>query len=72
MGRRLRCSSVTSRTIFCTGGRKANRSVKWCRMRPPRALPTAHFERNAVTIMCETYTSPQSACGLLQRVIFAG
>ena len=23
-------------------------------MRPPRALPTAHFERNDVTIICET------------------
>jgi hypothetical protein len=23
-------------------------------MRPPRALPPAHFERNAVTIICET------------------
>ena len=26
----------------------------WCWMRPPRALPTAHFERNAITIICET------------------
>jgi hypothetical protein len=23
-------------------------------MRPPRALPTAHFERNDVIIICET------------------
>ena len=23
-------------------------------MRPPRALPAAHFERNDVTIICET------------------
>jgi len=23
-------------------------------MRPPRALPTAHFDRNDVTIICET------------------
>jgi hypothetical protein len=37
------------------GGRgKPDRSVKWCGMRPPRALPTAHFERNDVTIICET------------------
>src|SRR5271166_5380598 len=39
---------------FCTGGRKPDRSVKWCGMRPPRALPTAHFERNDITIICET------------------
>ena len=38
MGRRLRCSSVTYRLD----------------MRPPRALPTAHFERNDVTIIYET------------------
>jgi hypothetical protein len=37
------------------GGRgKPDRSVKLCGMRPPRALPTAHFERNDVTIICET------------------
>jgi hypothetical protein len=23
-------------------------------MRPPRALPAAHFERNDITIICET------------------
>src|ERR1700738_4256494 len=39
---------------FCTGGRKPDRSVKWCGMRPPRALPTAPFERNDVIIICET------------------
>jgi hypothetical protein len=38
MGRRLRCSSVTYRLD----------------MRPPGALPAAHFERNDVIIICET------------------
>jgi hypothetical protein len=38
MGRRLRCSSVTYRLD----------------MRPPRALPAAHFERNDFIIICET------------------
>ena len=47
MGRRLRCSSVTSRTILIPAGKnQICRSVKWCGMRPPRALPAAHFERN--------------------------
>src|SRR5208337_3813612 len=60
MGRRLRCSSVTSRTIFVPCGRKPYRSVKMVRdappiaSSPPRALPTAHFERNDITIICET------------------
>src|SRR6516164_8570713 len=40
IGRRLRCSSVTYRSIID--------------MRPPRALPAPHFERNDVTIICET------------------
>ena len=26
----------------------------WCGMRPPCALPAAHFERNAITIIFET------------------
>jgi hypothetical protein len=38
MGRRLRCSSVTYSL----------------NMRPSRALPAAHFERNDVIIICET------------------
>jgi hypothetical protein len=55
MGRRLRCSSVTSRTILIPPEEnKIWRSVKWCGMRPPPALPAAHFERNDVTIICET------------------
>jgi hypothetical protein len=29
-------------------------------MRPPRALPTAHFERNDITIICETVHEPAS------------
>ena len=38
----------------------AAQSQNWCGMRPPTAspartvLPTAHFERNAITIICET------------------
>jgi hypothetical protein len=28
-------------------------------MRPPRALPTAHAERNDVTIICETAHQPR-------------
>ena len=39
---------------FVPAGENQYRSVKWCGMRPPRALPTAHFERNDVTIICET------------------
>ncbi len=30
------------------------RTSNWCWMRPPCALPTAHFERNAITTICET------------------
>jgi hypothetical protein len=36
------------------GGRVARRLRIDSDMRPPRALPTAHFERNDVTIICET------------------
>src|SRR5271165_2909447 len=58
MGRRLRCSSVTSRPILYR--REKTRSErKMVRdapstASPPRALPTAHFERNDITIICET------------------
>jgi len=38
MGRRLRCSSVAYQLD----------------MRPPRALPAAHFEHNDAIIICET------------------
>src|SRR6516162_9093331 len=55
MGRRLRCSSVTSRTIFILTGKEPNSvSKKWCGMRPltvspaRTALPAALFERNDV------------------------
>jgi hypothetical protein len=55
-GRRLRCSSVTSSStflisrLFCLSyGAK-----KWGWMRPPRALPAAHFERDDAIIICET------------------
>jgi len=55
MGRRRRCSSVTSRTILIPAGKnQICRSLKWCGMRPPRALPATHFERNDVIIICET------------------
>jgi hypothetical protein len=53
MGRRLRCSWVTSRTILIPAGENPIcRSAKWCGMRllnasPARtALPAAHFDRN--------------------------
>src|SRR5271169_460720 len=36
------------------GGRVARRLRIDSDMRPPRALPAAHFERNDVTIICET------------------
>jgi hypothetical protein len=36
------------------GGRVARRLRINLDMRPPRALPTAHFERNDVIIICET------------------
>jgi hypothetical protein len=65
MDRRLRCWAVTSRTIFVLAGREPNgRSTKMVRdapshcqsgsNRPAKAGPAAHFERNDVTIVCET------------------
>jgi hypothetical protein len=42
MGRRLRCSSVTYRFRYAPSSR------------PAAAGPTAHFDRNDVTIICET------------------
>src|ERR1700737_3810471 len=49
MGQRPRCSSVTSRTIFTL-------LLMWASTASPArtALPAAHFERNDVTIICET------------------
>src|ERR1700736_2425240 len=49
MGRRPRCSSVTSRTIFTL-------LLMWASTASPArtASPAAHFERNDVTIICET------------------
>src|SRR5580704_2179326 len=44
MGRRLRCSSVTYRLRYAPSTASPART----------ALPAAHFERNAVTIICET------------------
>src|SRR5215469_5139606 len=44
MGRRLRCSSVTYRFSYAPSTASPART----------ALPTAHFERNDVTIICET------------------
>src|ERR1700694_4147424 len=44
MGRRLRCSSVTYRLRYAPSTASPART----------ALPTAHFERNDVTIICET------------------
>ena len=53
MGRRLRCSSVRSHSSFTLLAIwLALATVKL--VRPPRALPAAHFERNDVTIICET------------------
>ena len=49
MGRRLRCSSVTNRF----------------RLRPPRAVPAAHFERNDVIIICETVHKVIDRCNLV-------
>ena len=50
MGRRLRCSSVTYRFRYAPSTTSPART----------ALPAAHFERNDVTILCETvhYISP--------------
>jgi hypothetical protein len=44
MGRRLRCSSVTYRFRYAPSTASPART----------ALPTAHFERNDITIICET------------------
>jgi hypothetical protein len=53
MGRRLRCSSVTPRTILTSAGEnQICRTVKMVRDAPSNAspartaLPAAHFERN--------------------------
>jgi len=61
MGRRLRCSSVTSRTsLRAAEANQTATSLKLVRDAPSTAspartaLPAAHFERNAVTIICET------------------
>jgi hypothetical protein len=56
MGRRLRCSSVTSSTslTFCINTGLFCDPSNWCWMRPARALPAAHFERNDITVICET------------------
>ena len=44
MGRRLRCSSVTYRFRYAPSTASPART----------ALPTAHFQRNDITIICET------------------
>jgi hypothetical protein len=44
MGRRLRCSSVTYRVRYAPSTASPART----------ALPAAHFERNDITIICET------------------
>jgi|SRR5271166_858655 len=59
MGQRLRCSSVTSRTIFVPAGetrseRKMLRDAPSTASPARTALPTAHFERNDITIICAT------------------
>ena len=48
MGRRPRCSSVTSRPTFMLARRvqQYQEYRKWSGMRPPRALPAAHFDRD--------------------------
>ncbi len=44
MGRRLRCSSVTYRFRYAPSTASPART----------ALPAAHFDRNDITIICET------------------
>src|SRR5580704_11560529 len=44
IGRRLRCSSVTYRLRYAPSTASPART----------ALPAAHFERNDITIICET------------------
>ena len=46
--------AAVQRVAVKMGGRVARRLRIDSDMRPPRALPTAHFERNDVTIICET------------------
>jgi hypothetical protein len=56
MGRRLRCLSVTSSStflisrLFCL----SSGAKKWGWMRPPRALPAAHFDRNESHVISGT------------------
>src|SRR5271157_3473085 len=50
MGRRPRCSSVTYRFRYASS---CARKGKGWSLRL-RALPAAHFERNDITIICET------------------
>jgi hypothetical protein len=44
---------VPHQLTFCIDLGLLDEPSNWCGMRPPRALPPAHFERNDVTIICE-------------------
>ena len=46
--------AAAQRVALKMGGRVARRLRIDSDKRPPRALPTAHFERNDVTDICET------------------
>jgi hypothetical protein len=48
---------TAARRVALQMGRRLRRLRIDSDMRPPRALPAAHFERNDVTIICETVHS---------------